>query len=146
MEKELFAKIRDIMTPDPACCTKDTPLQEVARQMLEQDCGAIPVVDEETRPVGIVTDRDITVRCVARGINPLESTAGDCMSEGCISVSEDASLEECIEKMEDSQVRRVLVLDGEGCLCGIVSQADIALNAPEVTAAEVLEEVSQPSR
>src|SRR5207253_1851546 len=72
---------RDIMTGNPACCTPDTNLENVAWLMLRNNCGAIPVVDSQDskKPLGIITDRDITCRCVAQGKNPLELTAEDCM-------------------------------------------------------------------
>ena len=63
---------KEIMTSDPACCGPETPLPEVARLMVERDCGEIPVLDENRRPVGVITDRDITCRTVAEGKNPLE--------------------------------------------------------------------------
>ena len=74
--------VRSAMTADPACCTPSSSLQNVASQMVDNDCGEIPVVDnhESRRPIGVVTDRDIAVRTVARGINPLEVTAADCMT------------------------------------------------------------------
>ena len=75
-------KVNDVMTQEPACCTPETPLRDVAKMMVESDCGEIPVVDSQRtmRPVGVVTDRDIVVRCVAAGKNPLEAEAEDCMS------------------------------------------------------------------
>ena len=69
--------VGEIMTKDPACCTPDTRLQEVAKMMVDNDCGCIPVVDDEgsKMPVGMITDRDITCRVVANGQNPLDLTA-----------------------------------------------------------------------
>jgi CBS domain-containing protein len=74
-------KAGDIMTPNPACCTPETGLREVAQMLVDHDCGAIPVVSDQQsrRPVGIVTDRDIACRAVAAGKNALELTASDCM-------------------------------------------------------------------
>src|SRR6266568_4202653 len=75
-------KVRDMMTGDPACCTAETSLPEVARMMVDRDCGEIPVVDNTSSkvPIGVVTDRDIVCRTVANGLNPLDLTAADCMS------------------------------------------------------------------
>ena len=68
---EVFMDIRKLMTTNPACCFPDTPLPEVAKLMVAHDCGEIPVVDATTKkPVGVVTDRDITVRVVAPGLTP----------------------------------------------------------------------------
>ena len=138
---------KEIMTRDVACCTRDTNLQEVARMMTECDCGAIPVVEdlETRRPVGIITDRDITCRAVAQGKNPLEMTAGDCMTESCTTVTPETDVEECCHVLEEKQIRRVPVVDESGGCCGMVAQADIARHAGERQAVEVVHQVSQPT-
>jgi len=114
---------------------------------LDHDCGCIPVVESERtmKPVGVITDRDIVCRIVARGQNPLDMTAGDCMSGNVIVVTPEMSLDECCAIMENNQVRRVPVVDATGRCCGIVSQADIAENAPNKTTAQVVKEVSKDS-
>jgi CBS domain-containing protein len=139
--------VRDIMTQNPACCTADTKLQEVAMLMVEHDCGQTPVVDNKKsmKLVGIITDRDITVRTVAEGKNPLEMTAGDCMSSPCVTVRPELSVEECCTVMEDNKVRRVLVVNEKGSCSGIVAQADIAQHATKQETAEVVKGVSQPN-
>ena len=88
------------MTADPQCCTADTPLNEVAKLMVECDCGEIPVVDG-AKLIGVVTDRDIVCRIVAKGKNPSAMTAQDAMTQPVISVTEDCSLEELLAKMEE---------------------------------------------
>ena len=137
--------VAEIMTKDPACCTPDTGLQEVAQMMVECDCGCVPVVDskDSKMPVGMITDRDITVRVVAEGQNPLDMTAQDAMTTTVASVTAETSLEECAKVMEESQIRRVAVVDENGAVCGIVAQADIANNAGGETTAEVVQEVSK---
>jgi len=139
-------QIREIMSGDPICCTRETGLPEVARMMAEHDCGAIPVVEsrEDRRPVGVITDRDITCRAVAMRRNPLEMTAGDCMTPAAITVRPEASLEECERLMEAKQIRRMVVVDERGGCCGMVAQADIARKASEHDLAEVVREVSRP--
>jgi CBS domain-containing protein len=138
-------KVNEIMSKDPACCTRETSLQDVAILMVEHDCGEIPVVDnmQSKRPVGVVTDRDITVRSVALGKNPLELRARDCMSSPAVTVTPETALDECCRLMEENQLRRLPVVDESGCCCGIVSQADIARNASEDNAGEMVKEVSQ---
>ena len=69
---------RDVMTADPACCTAESTLDLVARMMMENDCGEIPIVDHLDRPVGVLTDRDIVCRVVAEGKNPSGHTAESC--------------------------------------------------------------------
>ncbi len=137
--------VEQIMTKNPACCTADSSLQEVAQMMIDHDCGCIPVVDDEKSkvPVGMITDRDITCRIVAKGKNPLDLTAGDAMTSTVISVTPETSVEECCNLMESSQIRRVAVVDESGACCGIVAQADIALTAQPEDVAEVVEEVSK---
>src|SRR5438093_11793633 len=140
-------KVKEVMTPTPACCTPDTSLQGVAEMFVEHDCGAVPVVEslESMTPIGIVTDRAIACRAIAKGINALELTARDCMSSPSVTVREDADLDECIESMESNRVRRIVVLDEFGRCCGIVSQADIALQGPRKKTAEVVRELSEPT-
>jgi len=136
--------VSEIMTKDPACCTPDMGLQEVAQMMVDCDCGCIPVVDGENSkmPVGMITDRDITCRVVAKGQNPLDLTAQDAMTTTVVSVTPDTSIEDC-DLMEESQIRRVAVVDENGACCGIVAQADIAMNLSGSKAGEVVQEVSK---
>ena len=139
-------EVERIMTSDPACCTPDTPLQEVARLMVENDCGQIPVVEDPNgrRTVGVITDRDIVCRTLAVGENPLSMTAEHVMSRPVVTVRPDMKIEECCRLMEEKQVRRAPVEDADGRCCGIVSLADIAQNAPERVTAQVIRTVSQP--
>ena len=137
--------VGNIMTKDPACCTPETSLQEVAQMMVDHDCGCIPIVDSEDSkmPVGMITDRDITCRVVAKGQNPLDLTAQDAMTSTVVSVTPETSLEDCCNLMEESQIRRVAVVDKDGACCGIIAQADIATNASDRKTAEVVQEVSK---
>lgn len=136
-------KIKDIMTQEPVCCEPDTPLPEVAKLMCNFNCGEIPVVDQQNKPIGVVTDRDIACRAVALGKNVVELTAEECMSAPCVTVTLETSLEECCRVLEENQIRRVPVVDEQGVCCGIVAQADIALNAPKEKTAELLQEISK---
>jgi len=135
-------QVHEIMTKNPACCAPDTKLEEVARMMVEQDCGAIPVCDENHHPMGMITDRDITVRAVARGKNPLELTARECMSSPVVCISADADVEEACDLLEERGLRRVIVVDADGATSGIVAQADIAENLGEDEAGELVQAVS----
>lgn len=139
-------QVKDVMTPDPACCVPDTGLQEVAKMMVDHDCGEIPVIEnkESKLPVGVITDRDIVCRTVAQGINPLDMTVADSMTKHCITVTPDMSVEECGRILEENKIRRVLVVDAAGACCGIVALADIALRTQPNVVAEVVKEVSQP--
>ena len=116
--------------------------------MVDYDCGEIPVVEDlkSKLPVGVITDRDIVSRTLARGLNPLDLTVADNMSRPCVTVTPEMSLEECCRVLEDNQIRRVPVVDAAGSCCGIVALADIALNAKEPIAGEVVKDVSVPKR
>ena len=141
-------QIREIMSQDVASCTPDTPLTQVAQMMIDRDCGAIPVVDDidTRRVIGMVTDRDITVRMVAQGINPCDRTAADCMSAPALTLPLEASLEQAQQELEAHQLRRMPVIDSaNGVCCGIITQADIARYAPSDRSAEILTRVSQPA-
>jgi CBS domain-containing protein len=138
-------QVKELMTADPACCRSQTGLQEVAQMMVDNACGEIPVVEntENNLPIGVITDRDIVCRTVARGLNPLDLTVADCMSKPCVTVTPDMSVEECGRIMEENKIRRVPVVDADGSCCGIVALADIALHARGSVAAEVVKEVSE---
>jgi CBS domain-containing protein len=141
----MMMKVKDIMTSDPVYCTPDTNLEIVAKLMLEHDCGEIPIVDNEVdlKPIGVITDRDIVCRTVARGKNPLKILAKDSMTKPCVTITPETTIEECCRILEKKQIRRVPVVDEKGCCCGIISQADIATHHLRDQIAEVLEEVSQ---
>jgi CBS domain-containing protein len=140
-------KVRDVMTSNPTCCDAKTKLRDVARMMKECDCGLIPVVDNEQtkKPIGTITDRDIAIRVVAEGRNPLELTASDCMTTPCITIHDEDSLEDCINVMQENQIRRIVVADKNGKCAGIVAQADIARKLNAKTTAEVVEQISEPN-
>jgi CBS domain-containing protein len=134
---------RDVMTADPACCSATATIDEVARLMVQNDCGEIPIVDASNRPIGVITDRDIVCRVVADGKNAIGQTADKVMTSPVVSISSDTPLDEVIETMERHQIRRVLVIDGEGCCAGIIAQADIATDASPRRAGELVREVSR---
>lgn len=136
--------VRSVMTPNPACCSADTPLRDVARMMVDNDCGQIPVVNASNAPIGVVTDRDIAVRIVAEGRDVTSACAADCMTTPVTTVSADSSMADCCDTMEREQVRRLPVVDADGSLCGIVSLADVALSSTAKKVAEVVKQVSDP--
>src|SRR5262245_39630886 len=139
---------RELMTPKPACCTRETPLQQVARMMVDCDCGEIPVVEREDlkKVIGVVTDRDIVCRAVAEGRNPLMLVAADAMSSPAITVNERDGVDDVIRAMETNQIRRVPVVEAKGVIVGIVSQADVVPRGPRGGAAELVREGSAPAR
>ena len=138
-------QVRDVMSEHPACCYPHTPLRQVAEMMVVNDCGEIPVCDEARKPIGVVTDRDIVCRLLAQGRDPFEATARDCMSRPVVTCTPDTSVDDCAQFMERHRVRRMPVVDRAGAVCGVVSQADIARKAPQPTAAQLVEQISEPS-
>ena len=143
-------RVREIMTADPACCTPDQTARDAARVMREQDCGCVPVVDDiETRHVvGVVTDRDLTIRALADGKGP-ETPIRELMSSSTSCCTPEDDLRELERIMVERQVRRVPVVDGAGGLIGIVAQADVALSRADGALtdreiARVVECISQP--
>lgn len=137
--------VASVMTETPACCTPKTTLTEVARMMVEYDCGQIPVVENlATRKLaGVITDRDIATRIVAHGQNSAEAFASDCMSSPCITVTPETSLKDCCDLMEINKIRRVPVVNSSDEVVGIVSLADVARMASASTTAAVVKEVSR---
>jgi CBS domain-containing protein len=138
------------MTPDPACCTPRTTLDEVAKMMIQNDCGEIPVVDTGDQLVGVITDRDIVCRVVAEGKNPIGYTVESCMTQPVVTVREDTPVEDVVATLEKHQIRRVPVVDGRDRCVGIVAQADLAWAGDERQVGELVREVSRdtsrPSR
>ena len=136
-----------IMTPEPLTCLPDTRLPDVARLMIKGDCGAIPVInnDRERTPVGIITDRDIACRAVAGNRNPAATRAEACMTSPVVTLPLSASLEECRQEMEEQQIRRLVIVNDDGSIAGIVAQADIVENLPADETAELINDISEPT-
>ena len=136
-------KVHDIMTADVTYVRPDTPILEVARKMRDADIGSTPVVNED-RLIGMVTDRDIVVRCVAIGGDPATTLARDAMSPGILYCFEDDSIESVLENMGGQQVRRLPVVNSDKRLVGYVSLGDLSLSGKRRAAGEALQEISQP--
>jgi len=134
------------MTPEPARCSANATLDEVAKLMVQNDCGEIPIVDTSDRPIGVITDRDIVIRAVAEGKNPTGHTVESVMTRRVVTVRADAPIEEVVATMERHQIRRVPVVDEAGCCTGIIAQADLALESPPQKAGELVREVSRNER
>ena len=119
-------KVREIMTEQIAKAQPDTTLEELAMMMKTENTGAIPVIDEDEL-IGIVTDRDIVVRCVADGGDPGEITAEDILSEETETIDPDSEVDEALELMSRKQIRRLPVVNTGGELVGMVSIGDLAV-------------------
>lgn len=139
-------KARDVMTRSPRVVTPDTPVQEAARLMQQEDTGVLPVVEAQgaRRPVGVITDRDIALRVVGEGRT--SASVRDAMSASVRTCREDDDLREVMQVMAREQVRRIPIVDHEGMLVGIVSQADLVLEGDDRKAEQTIEAISQPGR
>lgn len=135
-------KVEEVMTENPVTCMPDTSLQQAARWMVDGDCGALPVVDIDNKPLGVITDRDITCRIIAQGKDPYSLHVDDAMTHSTATVFRDTSLEDCRDLMEENQVRRMIVIDDNGAVCGMVSQADLARHMQAEDTAELVRELS----
>ena len=137
-------KLSSIMTGGIETIAPQATLAEAAKKMASQDIGSLPVCAERRRVVGIITDRDITVRAVARGMDPNQTRVEDVMTRDVLSCSAEAEVEQACELMEKRQVRRLLVTGQDDTPVGIVSLGDIALCLRESQSGEVLRKVSEP--
>jgi CBS domain-containing protein len=144
MEETHTMNVNEIITHDAEVIRPDTVLVEAAQKMNALDIGMLPVCDGD-RLVGMVTDRDITVRGVAQGYDPKTARVRDVMTPEVIYCFEDEDVKEVARKMEDAQVRRLPVLNRNKRLVGIVSLGDLALRTgKEKLAGEILGRVSEP--
>jgi CBS domain-containing protein len=139
----MATKIAEVMTQRPRAVTPQTTVCEAARLMEEEDVGSLPVVDEGTRLIGIVTDRDVAVRVVGRGLDPDTTVVGDVASRDVVALTPDHDLDEALRLMAREQVRRVPIVVRENQLVGMLAQADIAHAGKEKTTGEVVEAISR---
>lgn len=119
-------QLRDVMTPNPTVCKPDASVQEAATLMRDQDIGDV-LVQDESGPLGIVTDRDIVTRAIAAGRDPTQVRLGEICSNNVQTVTIDTSVEDVIKMMSDRAIRRVPVVDG-GSPVGIVALGDLAVD------------------
>jgi CBS domain-containing protein len=136
-----MTKAREIMTSGVECVGENQTLIEAARMLRDLEVGAVPVCGEDNRLKGMVTDRDIVVRCLAEGGDPGSTTAGDLARGKPVTIGADDDVDEALRTMAQYQVRRLPVIDGHD-LVGIISQADVARSMPERKVGELLESIS----
>jgi CBS domain-containing protein len=138
-------KIKDVMTRAVETVRPDQTLHEAAVKMKSLDVGPMPVTEGD-RVVGILTDRDIVVRGVAEGRDPRTTKVREAMTSDVVCCKEDEDVKDAATKMKDRQIRRLVVVDAQQRVCGIVSLGDIAVDtSDEKMSGRVLEEVSKPS-
>jgi CBS domain-containing protein len=133
---------RDLMTKGAECVDSHETMVDAARKMRDLNVGALPICGEDQRLMGMLTDRDIVVKCIAEGKDPSAVRAGDLGQGKPVTIGADDSAEEILKTMAKHQVRRLPVIDGHQ-LVGIVAQADVARALPNDVVGHVLEEVSE---
>lgn len=122
--------VRDVMQDNVELVGPGEYISEIARKMQQRDCGSIPVGDGD-RLAGMITDRDIVLRCVAQGKDPAATTARECMTPDILYIFEDTPVEEALENMGNQAVRRLVVLDENKQMVGIVSLGDLTLGCKD---------------
>jgi CBS domain-containing protein len=135
-------KVSEVMTSNVETISPDQTVQRAASFMLSADAGSIPVTDGD-RLIGMITDRDIAVRGVAKGYGP-DTTVRELMTDDLVTVRIDDDIEDAASRMSEAQVRRLPVIDEQDRLCGIVSLGDLSREADDDCADRALEGVSQP--
>jgi len=135
-------KVSEVMTRNVQTVRPDQPVQEAAGFMLSADAGSIPVTEGD-RLIGMITDRDIAVRGIAKGYGP-DTPVRELMTNDLVVLRVDDNVEDAAAKMSSSQVRRLPVIDQDEMLCGIVSLGDLSRETDRDCATEALEGVSQP--
>src|ERR1041385_5568697 len=122
-------KVRDVMTPDPKAIWLTASLADAAKEMWENDCGALPIIKDGRKVVGMITDRDICMASAMRDRNPSAISVEEIMNPTVYAAEAEEDVEQALETMREHKVRRLPVLNLEGELQGIVSMNDIVLKA-----------------
>jgi len=138
-------KIKDVMTREVETARPDMSLKEAGERMKARNVGSLPVC-QERRVVGIITDRDITIRAVAEGRDPGATSVSEVMTRNVVTVTEDQDLQEAEKLMHDHQIRRLPVTDANLDLIGYLALAKIARTADESRGGKVLKGISEPSK
>jgi CBS domain-containing protein len=136
-------KARDVMSPDCTCVGENETLLDAARKLAELNVGALPICGEDDRLKGMLTDRDIVVKALAKGKDPGSTRAGE-LGQGdsqTVTIGADDSIDEALRTMIDHKVRRLPVIDGRR-LVGVISQADVATNVDEKRVGDLVEAIS----
>ena len=133
---------REIMTPGAECIGENNTMVEAARKLRDLDIGSMPICGEDERLKGMLTDRDIVVKCIAEGGDPSTMTAGSLAQGKPVTIGADDSIEEALKTMKQHQVRRLPVIDGHE-LVGMLAQADIARTMSSDATGSLVEEVSE---
>ncbi len=132
---------REVMTSPCECVGEKDTVADAAKKLAELEVGSMPICGEDDRLKGMLTDRDIVVKVIAKGKDPSDVTAGDLGEGKPVTIGADDSVEEALSVMSEHAIRRLPVIDGHD-LVGIVSQADVAKNLPEEKVGDLVEAIS----
>jgi len=138
-------KLQDIMTKDVECVRPGDTLQEAARRMKDLDVGPMPVCGDNNKIVGMLTDRHITIRAAAEGKDPKTTKVEEAMSQEVVWCYDDQDSDDAASLMQERQIRRLLIMNHDERLVGIVSLGDLATEVKKKQAGETLQAVSEPS-
>ncbi|QCW50511.1 CBS domain-containing protein [Nocardioides dongxiaopingii] len=133
---------RDIMTGGVQCARVDETVTEAARTMRDLQVGSLPICGADDRLQGMITDRDIVLRCVAEGLDTTQAEVQDHAGAEVVTIGADDSVEEMLRTMREARVRRLPVIDGHD-LVGMISQADVARNLPDELVGALVETISE---
>jgi len=136
-----MTRARDIMHGDVRCIGEHETLDVAARQMRELDVGALPICGDDDRLRGIITDRDIVVKCVAEDCDPRSMTADRLAQGKPVTVEADADIDDVLHVMEENRIRRLPVVENRR-LVGMISEADLARNLPDQAVGHFVEVIS----
>ena len=134
-------KVREAMTAGAECIGENETLDKAARKMAELDVGALPICGEDNRLKGMISDRDIVVKVVARGSDPATTKAGELGQGKPVTIGADDDLQEALRTMSEHKVRRLPVIDGHD-LVGMLSQGDLARSLPDDAAGDLVQAIS----
>lgn len=137
-------KVSEIMTREVELVHPNDSLKTAAEKMRFRDVGFLPVYDGD-RLVGVLTDRDIVIRVIAEGVDPGKSLSDDWFTKPVVCCYDDQDVEEAARLMEEHQIRRLVILDRNERVVGVVSLGDLARNVQDKKSGEVLQEVSEPT-
>lgn len=141
-------KVQEVMTRQPVCCLSGDTAQVVAKILRDEDIGSLPVVSDRSLAhlEGIITDRDLVCRVISEGLNPQTTTIEAFITRDPVTCRPEQSLESCEKLMQTHQIRRIPVVDKNGCCVGILSQADVARSEAADKVHKTVAEISRPSQ
>jgi CBS domain-containing protein len=133
---------RELMTPGARCVGENETIEKAAQHMREDGFGSLPICGEDNRLKGMITDRDIVVKCIAEGGDPKSATVGDLAQGKPVTIGADDNVGEALQTMKDHQVRRLPVIDGHE-LVGMLAQADVARSEWDTRIGDLVEKMSE---